>query len=698
MPPHPIAGRLAPAFRRTLLLLALSLLALPGEVVAAEESDTEPKDRVVVVGTRTEKSWLETPASVSVVHEDEIQRAQRQLTLGESLGNLPGVFIQNRSNFSQDARVSIRGFGARTPFGIRGIKLIVDGIPLTLPDGQGQVDSLDLSTAERIEVLRGPAASLYGSSAGGVIAITSKLGTVDPYVRARVNIGSYGFRSYQGQAAGRVDDWSYSVGLSRSEIDGYRDHSRAENDVLLNAKLRVEVDDQTDVTVLLSHVDAAQADDPGALVAEEVSDDRRGANPRNVNMKSGETLENTTLGLVIRHAENEQNQTTLTSYFTWRDFEGRIPSTGRGAIDIDRFFLGGSAAHQYDDTIFGLDNRLTLGVEVGEQSDGREQRAIDEDTGAVGAVALDELQKVTTVGAFVQDELSVAPNVRVSASLRYDRIRFETFDDVLENGDDSDERTFQELSFAGAVTWNPLPIANPFIRVATAFETPTTTSFANPDPGAGGLNPDLDAQRSVHYELGSKGTFADWLQYEAAVFYIRVKDELLPFTRDNTTFYENAESSDRIGFEFGLHAQLHRDWAATLNYTHSNFEFDKFTDGNGNRFDGSRIPGVPKNMASLEIDYQSLCGVFANFEIQYIGERDADNGNTAKAKDYAVANLRAGYAHEFDKVTLTGFAGINNLTGQNYIDNLRINAGFGRFFEPAPGRNYHGGASVAYHF
>lgn len=697
MLPHPKVRRLVRAHLRA-LLGAFALIACHATAYAESEPSTEPKDRVVVVGTRADKNWLETPASISVVHEDEIQRAQQQLTLGESLGNLPGVFIQNRSNFSQDARISIRGFGARTPFGIRGIRLIVDGIPLTLPDGQGQVDSLDFSTAERIEVLRGPAASLYGSSAGGVIAITSKLGTNDPYARARVNFGSYGFRSYQGQAAGRVDNWRYSLGLSRNEVSGYRDHSRAENDALLNVKFHVDVDDRTDLTVLLSHVDAAQADDPGGLLAEEVADDRRGANQRNVNMKSGEALENTTLGLVLRHAENERNETTLTSYFTWRDFKGRIPSTSRGAIDIDRFFLGGSAQHTFDHTLFGFDNRLTGGIDGGQMSDAREQRAIDLMTGAVGAVAVDELQTVTTIGAFIQDELTLLPGLEVSASIRYDRVHFDTADEVLENGDDSDERTFKELSFAGALTWSPLPIANPYLRIATAFETPTTTSFANPDPDAGGLNPDLDAQTSVHYEVGSKGTLAQWLRYEAAFFYIRVEDELLPYTRNFTTFYENAKSSDRIGFEMGLHSQFHRDWSASLNYTHSKFEFDKFTDGNGNRFNGSRIPGVPENMLSFEIDYVSVIGAFVSFEVQYIDERDADNANSVKAKDYAVGNLRAGYAHDFRSVTLELFTGINNLTGQNYIDNLRINDGNGRFFEPAPGRNYYGGTSVAYHF
>ncbi|MBW2294861.1 MAG: TonB-dependent receptor, partial [Deltaproteobacteria bacterium] len=265
-------------------------------------------------------------------------------------------------------------------------------------------------------------------------------------------------------------------------------------------------------------------------------------------------------------------------------------------------------------------------------------------------------------------------------------------------GDDSDKLHFSEWSFSGAMVWNRSPSTNPYFQIATAFETPTTTGLANPDPDAGGFNEDLDAQTSTHFELGSKGIIADWLRYETAAFYIRVKDELLPFTRDFSTFYENAKRSERLGFELGLSAQLHRDWRATASYTHSRFEFNKFTDGNGLRFDGNRIPGVPLNMASLTIDYQNQLGIFASFDIQYIDEREADNANTAEAKDYAVANLRVGYEHSFGDWEVMGFVGVNNLTDQKYIDNLRINASFGRFFEPAPRTQVHGGVSVAYLF
>jgi iron complex outermembrane receptor protein len=677
--------------------LAEEATSAPAETEASEPD--VPMDQIVVVGHRSESNWLETPASISVVHAPEIRRAQQQLTLGESLGNLPGVFIQNRTNFAQDSRISIRGFGARTPFGISGIKLIVDGIPLTLPDGQGQVDSIDLSTAARIEVLRGPGASLYGSAAGGVIAVTSDGGTSEPQLRGRVSFGSDGYRSYQGHGTGQAGNVSYALGLSRMELDGYRDHSKTEN-VVLNTKFQIDVSDRSSLTMVLNHVDAPKADDPGALTAEEVSEDRDQASQRNVDMKSGEDVKNTTLGFSYRHELDDHHETTFASYFTLRDFDGRVPSTSRGAIDLDRVFAGGSIKHTYQNPLFGRPNRLTAGVDVEGQRDNRKQRAIDLNTGAVGSLAVDEIQKVTSVGAFIQDEFSIRNDLRLSASARYDWVGFEVDDDFTSDpgGDDSDKLHFSEWSFAGAMIWNALPALNPYLQIATAFETPTTTGLANPAVDAGGFNDDLNAQTSTHYELGGKGIIADWLRYEMAGFYIRVKDELLPYTQNFSTFYENARRSERFGFELGLSAQLHRDWRASASYTYSHFEFDKFTDENGNRFDGNRLPGVPRNMASIAIDYQNEYGFFANFDIQYIDEREADNANTAEAKDYIVANLRTGYEHSLGDWQLAGFVGVNNLTNQKYIDSLRINGGFERYFEPAPRTQVYGGVSVGYLF
>lgn len=690
----------------TCLVLASAIASAPVAAAEAPQPDSAGSDpaepdtveRIVIVGERDETGWLETPASISVVERDAIRRAQTQLTLGESLGLLPGVFIQNRANFAQDARISIRGFGARTPFGIRGLQLIVDGIPQTLPDGQGQVDSLDLSTASRIEVLRGPGASLYGSAAGGVIEVSSFDPIREPEANARVALGFDGYRNYQAQAQGAVDGAQYALGLAHTNYDGFRDRSESET-TILNTQFRFELLDSTDLTLVLSHADAPQADDPGALTREEVKDDRRQANARNVTMKSGEALENTSVGAALRHRWNDAHETRTATWFAYRDFDGRVPSTSRGRIDLERVFAGGSVIHAWQQSSPELDYGIQTGFEVKGQRDERKQRAIDLDTGAVGALAVDETQEVVSVGLFLHQRIDLPQDVSLSTSVRYDRVDFDLDDDFIgDGGDDSDSRDYEEVSFAVAVVWSQIAELNPFIRVGTSFETPTTTALANPDTDAGGFNDDLEAQTSIQYELGSKGLLFDRVEYEAALFYIRVEDELLPFTRDFQTFYENAKRSDRFGLELAASVELTRELLARAAYTYSRFEFDRFTDGNGNDFDGNTIPGVPKHLASLALAYENEVGFFGDFDVQYVGDREADNANSAEADDYVVMNLRGGLRHRVGRWSFEGFAGIRNLGDAEYDDNLRINASFERFFEPAPGRQFHLGLGAGVSF
>jgi len=685
---------------RSPVAIALTAALCLSAPALASESEAFPPERIVVVGERGETDWLSTPASVSVVDQEAIRRAQPQLTLGESIGKLPGVFIQNRANFAQDARISIRGFGARTPFGIRGLQLIVDGIPQTLPDGQGQVDSLDLSTASRIEVLRGPGASLYGSAAGGVIEVTSFEPIVDTRASGRVAFGFDGYRNYQAQAQGQSGKARYAVGLAHTNFEGHRDHSDFRT-TLMNSRFRFDLEDSTQLSLIVSYADAPEADDPGALTQAEVDDDPNQASQRNQDMRSGEKLSNALIGTSLRHGWNDEHETRASGFFAVREFDGRTPSASRGRIELDRIFAGGNAIHNWRREFFGRENQLQVGFELKGQSDTREQRAIDVATGDVGAISVDEVQDVLSFGFFVHDRIELTETISLSASARYDRVEFDLEDDLTNDagGDDSDDLHFDEWSFAGAAVWTPDPRVNPFVRISTSFETPTATALANPDTDAGGFNPDLKAQTSVQYELGNRGRFSERFEYEAAFFYIRVDDELLPYTQDFSTFYENADSSDRIGLELSVTAQIAEGLRARANYTWSHFEFDRFTDENGDDFDGNRIPGVPRHLANFGLGYRHPIGVFGDFDLQYVGSREADNANRVDADDYVVMNLRGGMRSELGPWSLETFVGIRNLGDEDYIDNLRINQGAtGRFFEPAAGRTFYLGFDVAHTF
>lgn len=700
---NPGRGATSAPVVKALAGLSCSCLLLVPALAAAEASSpgSETQEEIVVVGHRAAKAWIEVPASVGIVDAYAIQRGQQQLELGESLAGIPGVFIQNRSNFAQDSRISIRGFGARANFGIRGIRLIVDGIPLTMPDGQGQVDSLDFASAGRIEILRGPSSSLYGSSSGGIIEVTSEEPGAIPVVAARVGFGSHGYRSYQGKAAGRAGNADYLVSFSRQELAGYRDHARMEN-VLLNTKFRFRFDDSSDLSVVLNHLYAPVADDPGGLSAIAVAADRRAAHPNNLKFDAGESIDNTALGLVLRKAFGSKHETTLSNYYTWRNFDGKIPTFNRGIIELDRFFVGGNLKHVYRDEILGSNLRLTLGVDAEAQLDDR-ARYNNDDGHRVGMKVSDRREDVTRFGFFLQQEISLPRDFELTGSARFDRVRFE-IDDLL-FVEASEAFDYREWSFTGALQWNPLVAANPFVRISTSFDTPTTTSLAKPASQGGGINSDLEAQTSVAYELGIKGLVSAGLRYEAAVFHIRVEDELVPYIEDFQTHYENAARSSRTGlelaafYEFGALASAAEGWVASIAYTFSDFEFDDFESQSGDRFDGKKIPGVPRHLLHAALSYTHASGFFGEWRLQVVDERYANNANTAKAGAYVLSDLRFGYSHRVGDFEFSPFVGINNLFAEEYIDNLRINhtGNPGRFFEPAPKRNAYGGLQISYH-
>jgi iron complex outermembrane receptor protein len=688
------AARLGQAlFLLTLLPGTAAAEAPPADHGSSAESEVE---RIRVTAPRLEEHLLDVPAAVGVVLRDEIQLARRQLTLGESLAGIPGVLVQDEWNFAQDLRISIRGFGARSNFGIRGIKLLVDGIPATLPDGQGQVDGIDLGSAGRIEVVRGPAASLYGSAAGGVIHVVSEEGPETPFVDGRVLVGSHGLQRYQAKAGGQAGAFGYLASLSREELDGYRNHSAMEN-LLFNSKLRYAFDERSDLTAVVNALDIPVADDPGALTAEEVAENRRRASPENLRFDAGESIAQASLGLVYRREFDGGHETQLSNFYVWRDVENKLPFTRAGSVDLDRFFAGGGLLHTHRGALFGHENRLMLGFDVEAQRDDRKRR--DNDLGNLGTLRLDQREAVTGFGIFIEDELQLLESLWLTLGLRYDRVHFQVDDRHTVDRDDSGKLDFDELSPMGALRWRPSPAFGLYARVATSFETPTTTELAHPT-GSGGFNRDLEAQTALGVELGAKGLLPGRLRYELAVFQVTVDGELIPFEipgMSGRSFFVNAGESTRRGVELGLELQPLQDLVASLAYTWSVFEFDEFHT-QSDVFDGNRIPGVPEHHLHAELFYRHRSGLYAGWELRYVSGIFADNANTVRGDAYLLSSLRLGYAGRWGNWEISPFVGLDNLFDEEYMDNLRLNAGSDRYFEPAPEFSAYAGLSLGYRF
>ena len=679
-------------------VLACVLGALCSNALADDRANAEPADEVseiIVTATRLDQAARSVPAAISVVSGDEIQQARQQLALDEALASVPGVFFQNRYNFAQDLRIAIRGFGARSNFGVRGIKILVDGIPETLADGQSQVDSIDLGSVRQVEVLRGPSSALYGNAAGGVINILSERGSAEPYTDARIAVGDYGYRKYQVKTAGAAGRLDYLVSVSDMRVDGYREHSEAEN-TQLNSRFLFRFTDNTELGWTISATDQPVSNDPGGVTQVDAAANPRAARDRNVEFDAGEALDQQKLGLSFKHAFPDGGELRARSYYLARDFANRLPFTAGGIVSFDRAFAGGGLSYTQSYRVGNLTHRIVAGVDHDRQRDDRQR--FDNNNGIQGALAFDQLERVTSSGFFVQDEVTVSDRLEVTLGLRYDDIEFDVADAFLSDGDDSGARSIDDVSPSIGVLYDVGVRHAVYGSISTAFETPTTTEFANPD-GSGGFNPSLEPQKSTSYELGVRGELFESTRYELAVFRIEVDDELIPFeiaSSPDREFFANAGRSERRGIELSLRVAPLPGLNLALAGTWSRFEFDTFVDGDGNDFSGNTIPGIPEIFAHADISYVHESGFFAGVDALYTDDLFADNANSAEVSGATVANLRFGFKKTFDKIDIEPFVGVNNVFDTAFTANVRINAFGGRYFEPGPERNVYGGVSVRY--
>ena len=670
------------------LLQTFSLLC-PGTSSWAQEVESDPLDEIVVLATRMESSVRDVARSVSVVNKERIQNATQQLGLDESLAGVPGLYIQNRYNFSGDLRVSLRGFGARSSFGIRGIKIFVDGIPETLPDGQSGVDSIDLGSAQSIEVLRGPASSLYGNASGGVIAVTSELGVSDPYTEVKVAAGEFGFQQYGLKAAGQFNATDYLFNISRTELDGYRDHAKFRG-TQLNGRLGIPINENDRLLVAVNFTDQPIAQDPGGIDAAQAALDPSSARDRNILFDAGETVEQQRLGFVYER-ERSSGTLTLRNHYVWRDFANKLPFTGGGAVDLDRFFFGLAAQYSLGDSLPDA-AALLFGIDFDRQDDDRQR--FDNNDGVRGAQTFDQNERVDSTGIYVQGEYQLNDAWTLQAGLRYDELSYDVSDRFLADGDDSGALDFNEFSPSIGVNYI-MGTGVVFASYSSGFETPTTTELANPD-GSGGFNSSLRSQTADNFEIGYKGGRGN-LYYEVSLFQIDLKDELIPFELaafPGRDFYSNAGSSERTGIETALSWQNDGGFGIDASFTWSDFNFKRFIDDNGNDFSGKQLPGLPRQFGYLGFSYSGDNGFSGVLETIYSGDLYANNANLVEVSSYIVANLRFNIDIPSGKWLFRTYAGINNLFDESYNNNIRINAFGGRYFEPAPGRHVYVGIIV----
>ena len=680
---------------KAVLQFLLLFATLP---VAAQAPDTLLLDTLraaEVSATRLPVRVTESVLAVSTLGSERLRAAQAQLSLAESLVAIPGVFTMGDANFSQDLRISVRGFGARAGFGIRGIKLLLVGIPESAPDGQAQVDNLDLAVVSRLEVLRGASGGLWGNASGGVISLAT-----DPvpaengqgFAEIRTTAGSFGFRQMHAKGGGHWGKTGLVAAVTSQQLDGYREHS-AMRATLAHVKLVWSPDTASALTMLLNFAGSPRADDPGALTAEQAATDRRAANAANVKFNAGESLRQGRAGLIFEKKWGAQQSLRLRGYAAARDFESRLPFRDGGQVAFQRFFAGGGG--QYEWAARAAPLRLTTGFDLDRQAD-RRQRFQNLDGGR-GEQNLDQTEVFTGAGAYALAQWAPLRQFTVSGGLRCDAVSLRVDDHFQSDGDQSGDRQYFRASPWGGLLLRFRPQTGLFANVTTNFETPTLTELSNNPAGTGGFSADVKPQRTVSFETGVRGAARKGrVEWELAFFRARTCDELTPYEiagQPGRTYYRNAGRVLRQGVEATLNWFPAKGLAFLATYAWAEYQFEKYSTPAGD-FADNRLPVLPRHLGNAELRWYHRSGLFLFAGVRLTGDFYADDANTVRIGRVTLLKARAGWRHSFGAFAGEVFAGIDNAADADYYNNVRSNAAAGRYFEPGAGRTWLGGVSL----
>lgn len=691
---------------------ALPALLLP-LIAAAQAADEQT---MVVTAAPTTVSELDTPAAVSVVNGDKMRQAAPRVNLSESLGAVPGLQVQNRQNYAQDLQLSIRGFGSRSTYGVRGLRIYVDGIPATMPDGQGQTSNIDIGSVDTIEVLRGPFSALYGNSSGGVINVTSQTGTQPPTVEASSYYGSFGTWHYGMKATGAVGDGShagdvdYTVSTNRFTTHGYRDHSGARKN-LANARLGVRINDVSKLTLLLNSVDI-KANDAGGLTADEWRDNPR-QSPRGDQYNTRKNTRQTQAGLRYERQLSAQDDLSVMMYAGEREttqFQSiprapqLKPSHAGGVIDLTRHYQGIDTRLTHRGELL-VPVTLTAGLDyenMSERRKGYENFVMVNGApqyGEQGALRRNERNLMWNVDPYLQTQWQLTDKLSLDAGVRYSSVWFDSNDYYITpgNGDDSGDASYHKWLPAGSLKYALTDAWNVYLSAGRGFETPTINELSYRSDNQSGLNFGLKPSTNDTVEIGSKTRIGNGL-FTAALFQTNTDNEIVvDSSSGGRTSYKNAGKTRRQGMELGLDQQFGESWRlkAAWTWLDATYRTNVCDDASCN---GNRIPGIARNMGYASFGYQPEQGWYAGSDIRYMSEIMANDENTAKAPSWTVVGLTTGYKWSYGRMDMDLFGRIDNLFDREYVGSVIVNESNGRYYEPAPGRNYGIGLNLAWRF
>jgi iron complex outermembrane receptor protein len=685
--------------------LSGALCAMLLSAASAQTVETQSLSPVVVTATRSERSALDVPASVDVIERDSIRDAQLRVNLSESLGQVPGIVVLNRQNYAQDLQISIRGFGSRSTFGVRGVRLYVDGVPASFPDGQGQVSHFPLNAAERIEVLRGPFSALYGNSSGGVIALTTNLRPQPQQFEPAAAFGSHGTWRVGLSGAGGEAPYAFLVDAGRFRTEGARDHSAARRDSLTIRTAFLE-SPLGAARISLNALDMPDAQDPLGLTRAQFDANPEQASPVALQFNTRKSTRQVTAGTEVRSSLADGVRLTTTAWLGRRDvtqFQAipvaaqASPNHPGGVIDFDRLFGGADLRASFE--AGAVTAHLGLAVEAMEEDRRGYENFVGTTLGVKGNLRRDETNRVTAVDPYAQAEWRLGERWRLHAGVRASEVRFKSEDRYIvgTNGDDSGARSFSAVNPTAGIVFKPIPAMSLYAAYGRGFETPTLTELAYRADGSAGVNTALRAAKSNNLEAGVKNDWTPNLNTTFALFAIETKDDIVVATNvGGRSAFANVARTRREGVEAMLRWRAHDrlTLAASVAAIDARFDTDFLTCGpppctapTVPVAKGNKLPGVPARTAYAEAKYRAPWADLA-VEVRAQSRIYVNDLNSDRAPGYAVANLAIARTLEVGNTRPRLFARVDNVFDRRYAGSVIVNEGNSRFFEPAPGRTW----------
>ena len=686
----------------------------------ADATDAQPKPvlpDIVVTATRSEHSAFDVPGAIDSV----------KVAPGDSLGvnpseflqGVPGLLTRDRQNYAQDEQISIRGFGARSTFGVRGVRLYVDGIPTTMPDGQGQVSNFPLGAAERIEVLRGPFSALYGNSSGGVIQIFTADGSDRPEWRFDATGGSYGTLRLGANARGREGIVGYNVDLSQFHTDGYRGHGYAERSNG-NAKFTFDLGAGRKLTLLANTVALPNADDALGLTRAQFETDPRQAVASAALFDTRKSVHQQQGGAIYEQPLSDTQSLRVLGYLGHRDVEQfqsipvatqKAATSPGGVIELGGDYGGGDARWTYNSVLAERPFDLAVGVSYDRQDQHRQgyNNYLGSTLGVKGALRRDEQNLVSNFDEYAQATWSFADNWLASAGLRHSEVKFSADDNYIVpgNADDSGRADYSATTPVAGLLYRANEQWHLYASYGRGFETPTFNELGYRPDGSAGINFGLVPARSRNGEVGSKWHFESGGEFDVAVFNADTRNEIAVATSSGgRTTYQNVDRARRRGAEFKLDLPLAARWHVQLAYTYLDAKFlspfltcpaaSTCTKPNTPVAAGARIPGVPRSNLYAALRWGEALGWNATIEANAASATPVNDLNTQYAPGYGTLSLGTGYVFETASTTVSTFLRVQNLFDKNYAGSVIVNESNGRYFEPAPGCSVFAGVHVTW--